>query len=353
VRQELEKTHLDALLVTHLPNVNYLCGFSGSAGVLLLGHTQRETMFFTDGRYTQQSGQEVEDVRIKIQTGRSAQAVAADWMAQRTSWRRIGIDAAHMSVAERSSFAKSLPPKAKLVEAQPIVERMRMVKDSSEIAKIRAACRLGVVLFDRLLEVARPNVSEAEIAGELEFAARHLGAEQMAFSTIIAGGPRSALPHGRASRSPLPAQGFVVCDYGVILSGYCSDVTRTLHVGGPSKEALRVYEAVRGAQLAALEAVKPGATVGDVDRAARKWLQKLNLATFFTHSTGHGVGLEIHEAPRVAAGQGETLQPGMVITIEPGVYLPGKFGVRIEDTVVVTSSGCEILTPCPKDLVVI
>jgi Xaa-Pro aminopeptidase len=350
-RLALEQSRLDALLVTHLPNVAYLCGFTGSAGMLVV--SRREGVFFTDGRYTEQAHQEVKGARIRILPGKSALAATADWLATEKSWRRIGMDAAHMTVAERGAFAKALPGKARLVAAPAIVERMRMVKDPAEVAKIRAACHLGVALFDRLLKVVRPGVSETQVAGELEFEARRLGAEQMAFPTIIAGGSRSALPHGRASQAKLPLRGFVVCDFGVILANYCSDMTRTLHLGRPPKEALRAYGAVREAQQAALDAVKPGATVGAVDGAARKSLQKQDLGKFFTHSTGHGVGLEIHESPRIAAGQKDLLQPGMVITIEPGVYLPGKFGIRIEDTVVVTDSGCEILTPCPKDLVVV
>jgi Xaa-Pro aminopeptidase len=350
-RLALASARLDALVVTHLPNIAYLCGFTGSAGVLIIN--KRDGVFFTDGRYTQQAGEEVKGARIKIVRGKSALAATSEWLAQQKSWRRIGIDAAHFTVAEGNAFAKSLPGKARLVEAPAIVEQMRMIKDPAEVAKIRAACHLGVALFGRLLKVVRPGVSETQVAGELEFAARRLGAEQMAFSTIIAGGLRSALPHGRASHAALPARGFVVCDFGVILAGYCSDMTRTLHLGRPPKEARRVYEAVRNAQQAALDAVKPGTTVGEVDRAARKLLHRLNLGRFFTHSTGHGVGLEIHEAPRVAAGQQQTLRPGMVITIEPGVYVPGKWGVRIEDTVVVTDSGHEILTPCSKDLIVL
>jgi Xaa-Pro aminopeptidase len=352
VRLTLERSRLDTLLVTHLPNIAYLCGFTGSAGVLIVSQG-RDNVFFTDGRYTQQAQQEVKGARIKILAGKSALAAASAWLAQQKVGRRIGIDAAHLTIAERSALAKALTGKVRLVEAPPIVEQMRTIKDPGEIAKIRAACHLGVALFYQLLEVVRPGVPEVEVAGELEFAARRLGADQMSFPTIIAGGTRSALPHGRASQSVLPLKGFVVCDFGVILAGYCSDMTRTFHLGHPQRETGKVYEAVREAQQAALDAVKPGATIGEVDRAARKWLQKLNLARFFTHSTGHGLGLEIHEAPRVAAGQQETLRPGMVITIEPGVYLPGKFGVRIEDTVVVTDSGCEILTPCPRDLVVI
>jgi Xaa-Pro aminopeptidase len=193
-------------------------------------------------------------------------------------------------------------------------------------------------------------VPETEVAGQLEFAARKAGADEMAFPTIIAGGKRSALPHGRASRELVPSKGFVVCDFGVILSGYCSDMTRTLHVGRPTAESRRVYESVREAQQAGLEAVRPGKAVGEVDSAARKVLYNKGLDRYFTHSTGHGLGLEIHEGPRVAVGQQELLRPGMVITVEPGVYVPGKWGVRIEDTVVVTETGCKILTRCPKDL---
>src|SRR5262249_50976279 len=178
-------------------------------------------------------------------------------------------------------------------------------------------------------------------------------AEEMSFPIIIASGARSALPHGRASDQVIRPGGFVVCDFGVILAGYCSDQTRTVWVGSVSDEARRVYEAVREAQQAAIRAVRPGARVGEVDAAARKVLRKTGLGKYFTHSTGHGVGLEIHEAPRVAAGQKEVLQAGMVITIEPGVYFPGKWGVRIEDMVVVTANGCEVLTPTGKDFLAV
>jgi len=175
----------------------------------------------------------------------------------------------------------------------------------------------------------------------------------MSFPTIIASGARSALPHGRASEQQIRAGGFVVCDFGVILSGYCSDQTRTVWVGAVPVDARQAYDAVREAQQAAIEAVHPGIPVGEVDAAARKVLQKAGLGRYFTHSTGHGVGLEIHESPRVANGQREILQPGMVITIEPGVYFPGKWGVRIEDMVAVTASGCEVLTPTSKDFLAV
>ena len=255
-----------------------------------------------------------------------------------------------MTVAERDSLAKAIGKGTRIIAAPPIIEPLRMIKDAHEIAAIRAACKLGVDLFRKLTTKLRPEITESQLAGEVEFAARQAGAEQMAFSTIIAGGARSALPHGRASHAPIPTEGFVVCDFGVILAGYCSDMTRTVHVGRPQTEPRSAYEAVREAQQAALDTIKPGVAVGEVDCAARKLLYNRGLGKFFTHSTGHGLGLEIHEAPKIAVAQKEVLRLGMVITVEPGVYLPGKWGIRIEDTVVVTETGCEILTPCPKDL---
>ncbi len=347
VQAAIENNRLDAFLVSHLPNVQYLCGFTGSAGVLLI--TATDKLLFTDGRYTLQAREQVHGAKVRIGK-KSALVTSGEWLAGRKSLRRIGIEAANMTIASRATLAKSVGRKVLFVAAPPIVEPLRMIKDTEEVAKIRAACHLGAKLFDKLTTILKPGISESEAAGELEFAARKAGAEQMAFPTIIASGERSALPHGRASSAPIPARGFVVCDFGVILAGYCSDMTRTIHIGPCDTETRSGYEAVREAQQAAVDAVNPGVTVGEVDQAARKLLYNRKLGKFFTHSTGHGVGLEIHEAPRLAAREKEVLQPGMVITIEPGIYLPGKWGVRIEDTVVVTKTGCEVLTPCPKDL---
>jgi Xaa-Pro aminopeptidase len=343
----IEQRRLDVLLVSYLPNIRYLCGFTGSAGVLLI--TARDKVLLTDGRYTEQARLEVKGAKVKI-VKKAALAAAAEWLQKYPRLTRVGIEAAHMSVAERAALAKAIGKKKKIIASPPIIEPLRMIKDAHEITAIRAACKLGVELFRTITSKLRPQITESQLAGELEFAARQAGAEQMAFSTIIAGGERSALPHGRASNATIPQQGFVVCDFGVILAGYCSDMTRTVHVGRAQTEASSAYEAVKQAQQAAVEAVKPGATAGEVDHAARKLLYNHGLGKFFTHSTGHGLGLEIHEAPKIAAAQKEVLRPGMVITIEPGVYLPGKWGIRIEDTVVVTETGCEILTPCPKDL---
>ena len=347
---EIASRRLDAIVLTHLPNIRYLCGFTGSAAVVVL--TLREAILFTDGRYRQQAQSEVQHCQIEIGTG-TPLAQAGQWLSKRSSMRRIGIEAGHLTVAERSQLAKAVHKRSRLLEAPALVEELRMVKDAAEISLIRAACQLGSRLFAGLLKTLKPGLTEATVAGELEFAARKYGAEQMSFPTIIAAGNRSALPHGRASGALLPPRGFVVCDFGVILAGYCSDMTRTLHLGRPDRLAREGYQAVLEAQLAALEAVRPGNTVGDVDSAARRMLKQHRLDKFFVHSTGHGVGLEIHEAPRVGSGGKEVLKPGMVITIEPGIYLPGKWGVRIEDTVVVTETGCEILTDSRKELITI
>ena len=225
---------------------------------------------------------------------------------------------------------------------------LREVKDDSEIEIMRRAALVGCSLFDRMLGFIRPGLSEVEVAAELEHAARHAGAEAMSFETIVASGERSSLPHGRATATKLPKRGFLTLDFGVVVDGYCSDMTRTLHLGKATQEEFDVYHAVLEAQEAAVAAIAPGVKVGDVDEAARSILRREKLDQYFTHSTGHGVGLEIHEGPRVATEQKQELKRGMVITVEPGVYLPGKFGVRIEDMVLLTATGGEVLTPSVK-----
>jgi Xaa-Pro aminopeptidase len=356
VQSVLDRNSLDALLVTHLPNIRYLCGFTGTSGVLAIGETG--SVFFTDGRYSEQARTEVQGARVVI-ARKAALAAAAEWLMEnkgrlgRKKPRRLGIESEHLTVAGRTQVASLLRSEFRLRETRGLVERARMIKDADEIACLRAAVVLGASLFDRALAVIRPGVTEREVAAEMEYAALRAGAEGMSFSTIIAAGKRSALPHGRASRTAIPSRGFVVCDFGVILSGYCSDRTRTVHVGRPSGEARRVYEAVREAQAASIATARAGVSVGEVDRAARKVLKTHDLERHFTHSTGHGVGLEIHEPPRIASGQAEILRPGMVITVEPGVYIAGSGGVRIEDMVLVTERGCEVLTPTSKELITI
>jgi Xaa-Pro aminopeptidase len=349
LQQVLSSHKLDVLVVSCLPNIRYLCGFTGSAGLLLV--TEKKAVFFTDGRYSLQAKEEVQGARVVIGS-RPPLNSAGDWFtAKRMGRARIGIEGEHLTVGERTRLNSLLPAGFQLKQAPPLIERARMIKDADEIESLRAAVLLGASLFDVALTTIRPGLRETEVAAEMEYEARRRGADQMSFDTIIASGERSALPHGRASQAAIPSEGFVVCDFGVILTGYCSDMTRTVYVGRPSGEARRLYSAVKASQQAAVETVRPGVSAGEVDQAARKILEKEGLGKFFVHSTGHGVGLEIHEAPRIAAWQDEILHPGMVITIEPGVYIPGKWGVRIEDMVVVAEDGCEVLTPTSKELV--
>ena len=340
------RAKVDSLLVTHLPNVRYLCGFTGSSGVLAVH--EGKWLFVTDGRYTSQAKEEVTGASVVISKG--APIIAAAERLSAAGARAVGIEAQHLTVAQRSMLNHALAP-ARSRETNDIVETLRMVKDAAELAAIRRAVVTGSDLLPVAVRHIKPGAREVDVAAELEYAARRAGAEAMSFETIVASGPRSALPHGRASQSAVPRNGFVVLDFGVILAGYCSDMTRTVHVGRAGREQRRLYDAVLQAQLAAIDAVRPGALVGDVDRAARRVLQRAGYGRYFTHSTGHGVGLEIHEAPRVGRGGNDVLKPRMVITIEPGAYVPGKGGVRIEDMVVVTEHGCEVLTPAGKDLI--
>lgn len=356
---ELEDQSFDCFLITHLPNIRYLCGFTGSAGVLAFANGNWS--FFTDGRYTEQANKEINGAKVRVDS-LPALAHAAQWLASRMRRHRgrirVGVEADHLTLAMRSAaneqLARTLPKsKFRFAETSMAVERLRMRKDSEEIQRIREAVNLASSIFPQVIESVRAGAIENEIAGGLDHLARSAGAEKMAFETIVASAPRSALPHARPTRERI-GRGFVVLDYGVILRGYCSDMTRSVHVGRieNDRSSRDLYAAVLEAQQAGIAGVRPGVTAGEVDQAARKFLRKRKLDRYFTHSLGHGLGLEIHEAPRLARGQKQVLEPGMVITIEPGVYIPGRGGVRIEDTVLVTETGHEVLTPTSKELVI-
>ncbi len=353
LRSEIKDNDVDFLLVTHLPNIRYLCGFTGSSAALLVSGVG--SILFTDGRYRAQALQEVASAKVVI--GPKSPALGAEeWLSPRKKGStpiRLALELESISAATRDRVVAALKGNARLRSLPPVIEQARMVKDLAEILCIREAVKLGASLFNAARETIRPGKTEVEVAAAMEYQSRLAGADGMSFPTILASGKRSAIVHGRASTARIPRRGFVVCDFGVILAGYCSDRTRTVHVGPPSSKARQLYESVLEAQLAAIAAVRPGVTCAEVDAAARNVLKRRKLDRYFTHSTGHGLGLEIHEAPRLAVGQAQKLQPGMVVTIEPGVYIPGKCGVRIEDVVVVTSSGCEVLTPTDKELIVI
>jgi len=347
VRRAMAEQGIEALLVKHLPDVRWLSGFTGSNAALAV--TATRAVLFTDGRYTTQARAETRGAKVTIAEKSALRECCALLAASaKTAW----FDPQATTVADLSLMRSGLDKKRArgffIALEKPLVSTLRLVKDSGELRMMEQAAALGCELFETMLPRIEAGMTEVMLAAELEFEARKRGAEGMSFETIIASGARSALPHGRATQGKLPRKGFVTLDFGVILNGYCSDMTRTVHLGGATHEERAAYDAVLEAQETASSAVIAGATCGDVDGTARYVLEKAGWGRYFTHSTGHGVGLEIHEQPRIAAGQETRLEAGMVITIEPGIYLPGKFGIRIEDMVAVTAKGGRILTPATK-----
>jgi len=357
LRRRMSGSGLQGLLVTHLADIRWLCGFTGSSAALAV--TRRGARMFTDGRYTAQAAEEVAGSGVTVEIVPSGPPVAAvQWLAVQVAAgsdpAAVGFDSAHTSVAELERLKAALPGRLRrklLTPVKSLVEPLRWLKDEDELAIMAEAAKLGDDLFAHLLGFIRPGLTEAAVAAELEYQARVRGAEGMSFESIVASGARSALPHGRASQARLPRRGFLTLDFGVILKGYCSDMTRTVCLGKPSAREREVYEAVLEAQEAAVASVAAGVECGVVDEAARSVLRRAGMAGAFSHSTGHGVGIEIHEGPRIGAGQKDRLAPGMVITIEPGAYFAGEFGVRIEDMVAVTRTGGRVLTASPKALI--
>jgi Xaa-Pro aminopeptidase len=353
LRRKLSRAGLPGLLVNFLPDVRFLCGFTGSSAALAV--TRRGARLFTDSRYTTQAGEEVQASQVQIVA--SSPAVAAvQWLAAQPGVTMAGFDPARTTVAELARWKSELPSRLRrsFLEAipAPYVEQLRAVKDEGELAVMAEAALAGCRLFEGILKFLRPGVPEMNVAAELEHQARLLGAEGMSFETIVASGARSAMPHGRATAALLPKRGFVTLDFGIIHKGYCSDMTRTVYLGKPRPGERKAYEAVLEAQENAVNAVAPGASCAEVDEAARSILRREGFGEAFSHSTGHGVGLEIHEPPRVGVGQTTRLVPGMVVTIEPGIYLAGRFGIRIEDMVAVTRNGSQVLTAsAPKALI--
>jgi len=346
VREKMAAAGLEGLLVSHLPNIRYLCGYSGSNGLLLL--SSAGTTLFTDGRYREQAAQEVEGARLKVPARGDLWKAAAEAGARCSG---MGLEAEHVTLAQRERWLRHWPGEARRLRfAGQWIEALRAVKEPDEVAAIRRAVVLASSVFMPTLKKLRTGMKETEAAGLLEFRLRRAGGEGLAFDTIVASGTRSALVHGTPGAEALPQRGFVVMDYGVILGGYVSDMTRTAHAGRPSRRAREVYDTVCAAQAAAIAVVRAGIPCAAVDRAARQVIQRAGWGQYFPHSTGHGVGLEIHEAPRLAATSSGSLLAGQVITIEPGIYIPGWGGVRIEDVAVVTEDGCEVLTPTSKEM---
>ncbi len=345
---QLGRRRLDALIVSAGPNIRYLTGFTGSNGLLLLGPAG--ALLFTDPRYEIQAAQE-SDCRVRVVRGSLFPALMK--VAARKKFRRLGFEKGRLPYESYEALKESLPLGASLHPLAGIVEMERMVKSEREIALIRRSVLTNSRAFEIVLSRVRPGLRESGLAAELEYQMRLLGAEKPAFDTIVASGPRTAWPHAQPTSNALETNQLLLIDMGATQDGYASDMTRMAFLGRPVRRIRRLYEAVLEAQLAAIAAVRAGIRAEQVDRAARRVLRASQLEKAFVHSTGHGLGLEIHEPPRIGKREKTRLAAGMVITIEPGVYLEGWGGIRIEDTVVVTPSGCDVLTPTPKQLFVL
>jgi len=360
VRNRLAALGLDGLVVTNPTNIRYLSNHAGSAGTLVVTHS--EVHLLIDFRYEEsvRSVQASDAACPGLRTWpvpASYDEALIDMLSGLMMPAKLGIEAAHLTVArkewlERTSTSRGLA--LTWTSTERVVEQPRLVKDASEIATLRDAAARITGVAESAFRSIRSGVTEREVAGSIEMAMRAAGYERLAFDTIVASGPNAALPHYRAGTRILKPGDLVVLDFGGVLDGYCSDLTRTVSVGAPTPDALRLHAAVRDAQRAAIEAVKPGVPATSVDRAARGLLESRGLGEAFGHGTGHGLGLDIHEEPRVGPPRSHSasvqLEPGMVFTIEPGAYLPGMGGVRIEDDVLVTGDGCDVLTSVPREL---
>ena len=345
LRALLAERDLDAALITSLVNVRYLTGFTGSNAALLL--TQDSALLATDGRYIEQSAQQSGDLERVID-----RQCAAALLAQASG--RVGFEAHVVTVADHTTLAGLAPTGVDLADVGLAVEGLRRIKDETEVAHLREACAIGDRALSRLLPEVRPGQTERQIARRLEALMYDEGAHALSFETIVAGGPNSAVPHHEPGDRPLEAGDFLKCDFGAAYEGYHADMTRTFVVGAePATWQRDLYALVRESQRAGRHALAPGASLPDIDRAARSVIEAAGYGEAFSHGLGHGVGLEIHEAPLIGYAATGTLDASTPVTVEPGVYLPGRGGVRIEDTLVVRPQGPELLTTSTKELLVV
>jgi Xaa-Pro aminopeptidase len=346
VASRLGEHKIDALLVSSPANIRYLSDYTGSNGLVLI--TPKESHFFTDPRYGLEAAKNI-TCKVHVVKGPLIPAVAK--LIKKKKLKKIGLESACVRLVDYNRLKEDLPLGDSLHPVGPLVEQLRMIKSPAEIDRIRKSVQANSEAYSRTMKRVKAGVREQDLAAELDFQMRMLGAEKPAFDTIVAAGDRSALPHAHPTSRRFQENELLLIDMGASLDGYSSDMTRMSYSGTPPKRVREMYRAVLEAQLAAVDAVRAGISAGKVDAAARDVLKKHHLEREFLHSTGHGLGLEIHEPPRIGKKEKTKLRAGMVITIEPGAYIDGFGGIRIEDTVLVTDNGCEVLTPTPKEFV--
>ena len=347
LRKLIEQAEVDALLVTNFKNVTYLTGFTGDDSFLLV--TANGETLISDKRYTTQLEEECPGLNLEIRGPGERMLPVTVSVIENAGVKRLGIEAESATVSLERTLAKDLGGH-EIVPTESLVERLRIVKDKDEIEATRRACRQAERAYEVVRALITPEMTELDVAAELEYQARRFGAKALSFPAIVAVGPRAALPHATPTGTRIKSSDFMLVDWGANSGLYMSDLTRIIVTAKISPKLRKVYGVVLTAQLAAINAIRPGVTCEEVDRVARKVISKAGFGKAFGHGLGHGTGLEIHEAPRLAEGQKTKLQPGMIVTVEPGIYLPGWGGVRIEDDILVTRTGHEVLSNVPKQL---
>lgn len=346
---KLAAKRIDSFLITDPTNVRYFSGFSGSNGALLV-NKDLSAAIATDGRYTTQIAAEVPDIKAIIHrdAGIAVLATAPE------GWR-VGYDPTTTTVAELEEFEKATPDSVVLVPVKGVVEEIRLIKDAFELRRLEEAAAIAVDALAQLIDAGgiRAGRTEKEIAADLEYRMRMLGSERVSFDTIVASGPNSALPHYAAGDRELAHGDLVTIDFGAHHVGFNSDMTRTFCIGEPSEFARGIYDVVLTAQKAGVAAATPGRALSDVDKACRDIIEEAGYGEYFVHSTGHGIGLDVHEGPAASRSGKGKLEENMTLTIEPGIYVPGKGGVRIEDSLIITSGAPKVITPSPKELIIL
>lgn len=345
IRKQLVEKELDGILISSPYNRRYVTNFTGTAGLALI--TTNDALFITDFRYTNQAEEEATDYTIIEHKQVLIDEVAKQ--VKKLDIHDLGFEAEHTTFATYELYKKELD--AKLVPISGMIESLREVKTADELAILQDAAKIADDAFEHILSYIKPGVKEIEIANELEFFMRRQGATSSSFDTIVASGWRSALPHGVASTKEIQTGEFVTMDYGALFKGYCSDITRTVAVGEISEELNNIFETVLAAQIEGVTHIKPGMTGKEADDLTRNYINDKGYGDYFGHSTGHGIGLEIHEEPSLSYRSKTILQPNMVVTVEPGIYIPNVGGCRIEDDLVITETGNRRLTNARKELI--
>ncbi|WP_405054383.1 M24 family metallopeptidase [Tepidibacillus marianensis] len=348
LREQLKERNIDGILITHSSNRRYMTGFTGSAGNVLI--TQNEAFFVTDFRYTEQAAEQAPYLSIIKQEGSMFETLKE--LITKTGIHTLGFEQDFVTYSHYKKFEETFQS-VTLVPLSQVIEELRMIKDEQEIQLIRKAAEIADVAFAHVLQIVKPGMKEVEVALELECKMRQLGAQGASFDTIVASGYRSALPHGVASEKVIEVGDLVTMDFGAIYQGYVSDITRTFAIGKVNEKQREIYNIVLEAQLNGVKHVRAGMTGIEADDLTRSIIASYGYGEYFGHSTGHGIGLDVHEGPALAMKSNIVLKPGMVVTVEPGIYISKFGGVRIEDDVVITERGGEILTHSPKELIII